>query len=392
MRTHHSRSSAGATALGGLATVVGLLPVFLVGALAVQLTEELAFGAVGLGAAVAAYRATGAAAAPVLGPVVDRLGATRSIRLATLLSAVAALGLAATATNWLTLVAWLALGGVSHALVQPASNRLLANVVQPDRLGIAFGVKQSAPPAASMLAGVSVPLIALSLGWRYTFVIATVLAISVAVGAGPAPPRTEARTRRGDRSDQLQHRRVILLLAVSLGLGTATNAAAVTFYVVGAVESGSTQTFAATILSGASVAAIGSRLLFGYLSDRLIRGHLRLCGLLLGTGALGLALTAVGRPGWMATGVIITLAGSWGFNGVFWYAMVRAYPKTPGRITGAVAPGGLLGSTIGPILFGVATEAVGFRASWAMTSGVAVLASAAMLFASARLERVGRLR
>jgi hypothetical protein len=34
------------------------------------------------------------------------------------------------------------------------------------------------------------------------------------------------------------------------------------------------------------------------------------------------------------SGVVLALAGTWGFHGVFWFSIVRAYPATPGRVTG----------------------------------------------------------
>ena len=178
------RSPLRATLVGGLATVVGQLPVFLIGAMAVQITDDLLFGTAALGVAVAMFRVAGAVTSSYLGGLADRIGAVASLRFAALISIVASVGIAATATSWLTLVAWLMLGATANVLAQPAANRLLVRTVPATRQGIAFGVKQSAPPAASMLAGVSVPVIALTVGWRWAYLVGAALAIVVLIGAG----------------------------------------------------------------------------------------------------------------------------------------------------------------------------------------------------------------
>lgn len=374
-----------AMVVGTATVVVGTLPVFLTGALAVELTSELAFGSTGLGLAVAVYRLTGAAASPWLGALADRLGTVRSIRLATLIAAVGTFGIALTAHSWAVLVFWLMFSGCAHALGQPATNRLLSNAIDPKRLGTAFGLKQSAPPASTMLAGLSVPFLALTLGWRAAYVLAGVLALIVMLGAGRRPPRAQRRPKETGPRQPLPDKGLIILLAASFGLGTSTSSASTTFYVDSAVAAGSTQQFAGTVLAIAGIASIASRITSGVMCDRMAGGHLYLCVGLLGVGAVGLLMLATGDPRWMTPGIAITLAGSWGINGVFWYALIRAYPEMPGRITGALFPGALLGSTAGPIAFGIVSDATSYPVAWLATAGVAVLAAAAIFNAARKL-------
>ncbi|MEX2420712.1 MAG: MFS transporter, partial [Actinomycetota bacterium] len=59
-----------------------MLPMFLVGALAVQIRSELAFGPAVLGAVTASFVLSRAVTSVGLGGWVDRLGAIRSLRLA----------------------------------------------------------------------------------------------------------------------------------------------------------------------------------------------------------------------------------------------------------------------------------------------------------------------
>ena len=384
MTTTSQRSPVGAMTLGGAITIVCILPVFLTGAMAVQLMEELSFGPAALGLAVASWRATAAATSPFLGRLCDRLGAIQSIRVSAVIATIYPIGIALTADSWGLLVAWLMLGGFGHALAQPAANRLLANAVTTSRLGMAFGIKQSAPPAASMIDGISVPLIAVVIGWRWAYVMAGVLAAITGLSAGRRAPRS-TRVARGRTGNRLEDRKLVILLAIAFGLGTSTSAVVTTFYVDAAVGSGLTAELAGTMLAVASVTAIVVRLLCGAASDRIPKGHLQLCAGLLGLGGVGIAILTVGTPTAMTVGPLIALAGSWGFNGVFWYAMIRAFPRNPGTITGALAPGALLGSTLGPVAFGFLVDATAYRVAWTVFAGMAVVACGAMLVGDRRL-------
>ena len=373
-----------AVAVGALATVVCSVPVFLTGAMAVQLTTELEFGPVGLGAAVAAFFAAMAVSSTHLGRLADRLGAILSLRLATVGASLGAGGIALLAVSWSSLVAWLVLAGTSAALAQPAANRLLINRVPRERLGVAFGLKQSAPPLASMLAGLAVPLIALTVGWRWAYGLAAGSALLMVAAVGRRPP--VPLRARGDttRRAPLRDRATLVVMASGFGLAFATSSALLGFYVDAAVRAGTAQRVAALVFAAASLAAISVRLLAGMVVDRTRVRPLRLCAALLVVGASGLLLLSVGQPSVMAAGAIFGLAGTWGFPGVFWFALVRAYPQTPGRITGAMAPAAM-GGVAGPVGFGVLAAGVSYAAAWATAGLLALLAAAAMLHGARRL-------
>jgi predicted MFS family arabinose efflux permease len=375
-----------AMALGAATTVAYMLPVFLLAALAVQVSTELALEPVGLGAAVGVFFGSMALTSVHLGRVVDWLGAIVSMRISALGSATAALGIAATARSWSSLGAWLALAGLAAALGQPAANRVLSRRVRPERLGTAFGLKQAAPPIASMLAGLSVPFVAVHLGWRAAFLIAGLGAVLVAVAVGRRPSSASGRGLSPRTVlPPLRDRPTLLLLALGLGLAFAANSTVLAFYVVTAVEAGTSENTAALVFSGASLAAILVRILAGVACDLFRPVPLQLSAALLGTGALGIILLAIGRPSAVSVGAVIAISGTWGFNSAFWFALVRAYADAPGRATGTAAPAAL-GGLVGPIGFGPLATYVGYPAAWAATAGLAVLAAIAMLVAAARLR------
>lgn len=383
------RSGFGAAVLGSASMVVCTLPVFLTGAMVVQINEDVAFGAAGLGLAVALNRGGQAASSIYLGPLTDRLGANSSLRLAMVIAAIASIGIATTATSLVALCAWLVFASFAHALAQTGSNRLLVRRVRANRLGTAFGVKQAAPPTASMLAGLAVPAVALTLGWRWAYVFGALLASTVFVALGgqgrTAEQRRAQRSRESTPREPLRDLHVVVLMSVAFGFALASNAAVPTFYVASAVDVGARPAAAGTWLAVSSAMVIVVRLAAGFACDRFVRRPLMLCAVMVAAGAVGLGLLASGRPGLMMAGVVAALAGAWGFNGVFWFATVRAYADTPGRVTGWLAPGGSLGATLGALAFGWIAEASGFAAAWLTAGGAALLAAVSLAVSSRML-------
>jgi predicted MFS family arabinose efflux permease len=373
--------------IGTSATVVGSLPVFFTAAMAVQLSADLDFGPVGIGAAVGTFFGTMAAASMYLGRVADRLGATRSLRIATVGAAASAFGIAIGARNFVGLITGLVVAGLAASLAQPAANRLLMNRVRLERLGSAFGLKQSAPPMASMLAGLAVPGIALTVGWRWAYVAAGVLALSVAIGVGPRPDSAPMRLGRKVRAkpEPLPHRATLVTLALGFGLAFAASSVVLGFAVDSAVRAGLSPQRAGLVFAAASLTAIATRLTAGVACDRYTFAPLRLSALLLTLGAVGIGLLATGRPTVLSIGTVLALAGTWGFPGVFWFALVRAYPTTPGRITGTMAPAAI-GGVVGPIGFGAVATGVTYPVAWSIAAGLALCAAIAMLVGARRLS------
>lgn len=373
-----------ATALGTASTVAYMLPVFLVGALAVDITAELDFRDIGLGGAVGVYYGAMAFASIPLGRAVDRIGALRSMRLSATASGVAALGIAALAGSWLVLAAMLLIGGVAGALGQPSSNRLLSRRVPPDRLATAFGLKQSAPPVASLLAGLSVPAFATLLGWRAAFVAAGATALLVALAVG-RPERPVAQISSSRDTTRLRDRPTLLALAIGLGCAFAANSSILGFYVVAAVDAGTPESRAGIFFAAASLAAVASRVVGGLVVDRRGVRPLRFCTVSMVFGAAGSFALSVPMPAVMAAAVMLALVGTWGFNSVFWFAAMSAYPEAPGRVTGVLAPSAL-GGTIGPIVFGAIASAHGYSSAWRMIAWLALAGAGAMQVASVRLQ------
>jgi MFS family permease len=382
-------SPVSAVALGTTGAIVAMLPVFLVGGMAVQIREELVFGSAGLGLAVGAFRGAAALTSVPLGSRVDRWGPMVSLRRSAALALAVSLGIAFTARSLPVLAAWMALGGVAVVMAQPAANSLIMRAVDVRRRATAFGIKQSAPPLSGMLAGIAVPVIALTFGWRWAFGLVAFVAFALLLFLRTGERGRVPRSIRAD-TPVLGDRRLLILLMFAFALADVTNNTATTFYVDSAVRAGTSPALAGTVLAIASLGAVLTRLVSGVLADRMVDGHLWFCGALLTVGAVGLALLATGRPALMAPGAVLAFCGTWGFNGVFWFAVVSAYSHAPGRVTGVIGPAGNLGSAVSPVLFGALADRSGFRTVWLLAFVTAIGAAFAMRAADAALKRRGR--
>ena len=128
---------------------VGVLPVFLTGALAVQLRNDIGLSVDTLGLVYASYFTAAALLSTPLSRVSERAGPGWSLRIGIGIYVAAFLGIAALAASPVALSAFIALAGAATALTRTATSVLIARNVPPGRQGLAFGLKHSAIPIAS---------------------------------------------------------------------------------------------------------------------------------------------------------------------------------------------------------------------------------------------------
>jgi MFS family permease len=363
--------------LAMLLTVVCTMPLWLVSALSVQMRADLGYGIVALGGAVAVQRVGGAVLAWPLGRVADRVGPTAAMRTAAGLAALSALGIAVFVRSYLGLAVLLLVSGASNALGQTAANLALVRAVPGHRQGTAFGIKQSALPVGSLLAGLTVPLIGLTVGWRWAFVLAAGLSLFVLVSV-PRDRVQRYRTPDGV-TNRIRRRQPLFVLAAGLFFGMGAAMGLTTYTVESATASGVGVGAAGLLLTLGSAASIVTRLVAGRLADRRGGRHLVTVARMQFAGALGLVLIATGVPSLLLVGTLIAFALAWGFNGVFWFAIVRLSPATPAAASGLVMPGGMLGGVVGPIVFGVIAETVSFQVAWLAAASWSVIAGTLML-------------
>lgn len=357
-----------------LSAVLAVMPVFLLGALGRPIREELEFSGWQLGLTVSVFYLTSALASVPAGRLVARLEPRRSLAVSVALSSLALGGMAAVARHWVHVVAFVAIGGIGNAVSQPSSNVILSMTIGHRRQGIAFGIRQAAAPIATTMAGIAVPVIGQTVGWRWAFVSG--LGLGAAFVAA-MPWRTELRQLRQvslpGRSGQLDRRLRTVAVAVSLAVASASSMAV--FFVEAAVESGWNAGWAGTVLAVCSVAAVCSRVGLGWVVDR-TRASLRLVASLMGMGALGLLLlsTAGSSRGAFIAGSLLAFGAGWGWPGVFQLAVVRG-SVDPARATGAVMVGMFLGGIYGPAAFGAVAQIWSYPVAWSIAAAALILAA-----------------
>src|SRR5918994_911178 len=325
------RAAAGAI----IVTTASVLPVFLTGALAVQISAELGFDPAGLGLVVALYFGVSALCSLPVGRLVERWGGAATSRIAVLGVAVVMLVLAWFANSYVSLVVILICGAWCNVMGQLASNLTLARSVPAHRLGLSFGVKQAAIPMATLLAGV----------------------------AGPAgAPATR--------------------LGAGAGFGAGAANALGIFLVAAAVDRGIDPGTAGLVLTFGSVVGFAGRLLHGWLADRRQGSHVAFVAGSMAIGAAGLALLAVPGTPALAIGTILGFGLGWSWPGLMQFAVVRLNPSAPAAASAIVQTGVYAGGFGGPVAFGFVAAHSSFDTAW--------LAAAATMVAAALPVGVGR--
>ncbi len=370
-------------------TIVGALPVFLLGGLAVQIRADLGLSETQLGLSVTAFFAVSAGGSAWAGRVVERLGMSQAMKMTAGLVALGLLGMSL-ATSWAWLLVVLAVAAVGNAFSQPAANLLLARGVRRARQGTVFGLKQSAVPFTSLLGGAAVPIFALTVGWRWAFVAAIAFAglLWALVPSGAPPAGTSGRARGS--STRVQGR--MLPLVVLTGAGMLGNMGANSlgiFLVETAVRRDLTEATAGLLLVLGSSLGITGRVVCGWWADRALTAYIPVMAGMLLAGAIGYAGLAAGaHPAVFVAGTVLAFGCGWGWNGLFTYSVVEAYRRTPAAATGIAQTGLFIGAMTGPGLFGVTAQYLGFTVAWGAAGVCALLSAVAMLVAH-RLLRQG---
>ncbi len=385
-RTPTGSTRAGAAAIA--VTTVGVLPVYMVGVLWVQLRADLGFGPELLGTLVATFFFTSALAALTAGTVVRRFGTTPVVRLSALVGAISMLLIALAAQHTPVLLGALVLAGWGNGIGQPASNDLISRAVATTRHGLAYGTKQAAIPLSTMIAGVAVPVVAIPFGWRPAFAIGAALALLVLLvvpGAGRLRPPGSAEPSEAAGPFR---RAPLFVLATGLMLGAATGNALGSFFVATAVDSGIAPATAGVLAAVASGVGAAARVAFGWLADRVRTRWLLVVAAQMAIGGLSYALLGTGVEVLIAAGAVIGYCTGWAWAGLSTFSVARMHPGMAARATSITQGGMGAGAAVGPLLFGLVVSATSYTVAWYATAAVSVVAGAVVVQARRMLVRV----
>lgn len=366
-------------------SVVSSLLLFLVAGLVVQIRKSLHFDISSFGVVVSLYYLSAALGSVPMSRLVESIGALRAMRLGCVVMGVLLLLLAGVVHSLAGLAAVMAVAGAVSSGLQPAINLFLVRRVPSRYHGRAFGIKQAAVPMAVFLGGLSVPAVALTLGWRWAFFFGAVLALSASI-AMPRSRRSFSEYRANPPSivrlgSEGIGKLMLLTFGFALGVGSASALSA--FAVSAAVAAGQSEGHAGLLASFGGLAAAGTRVLMGVYADRSGRADLGTVGIMLAVGAfayVSLALSVVTMTGLaFLAGTVLAFSAGWGWNGLFSLAIVRNYPTQAARVTGITAVGSRTGGVIGPLVFGAAASHVSYSIAWLLTAVAAGGAAVVML-------------
>ena len=368
-------------------TGIGVLPLYLVSAQILQIGNELGFGVAQLGIATATFNALAALAANRAGRVVAGLGPGRSLRLGGSLTVIASLIAALASEPWLVPLA-MAVGGAANGLMQVAANVTIFDGVAIRHQGLAFGAKQASVPLASVLAGISLPVIGLAFGWRWAFAGASVLALILAVSAPQldmtrSESRNEGSFRRPPRS--------LLLLMVAGLCGAAAGNGVSLFIVPSAVDIGIKEAVAGAVLAAASILVVAVRLGAGWIVDRRRSGGYAEMAWLVGAGTVGaVVLMTAAAPGLYLVAMPVALLGAWGWPGVIFFTVVHSHPDFPAGASGLVLSSNLTGTVIGPLVVGALAGGGNYPAAWLFVAVVAAISTIGFVLSGRSRDRSSR--
>ena len=377
MKSRTDPDPAGATAPGWagpsiiavLVDTVGVLPVLMTGALAVQLERELSMDAAMLGIVYAAYFAAAAAGSTPLGKLSERIGPEIALRVGTLINVLALLGIVILVRTPVALMVCLLASGTGTAFTRSASTLLLARAVRPGRQGVALAIKHCSIPAGALLAGIAVP-IALAVGWRWTYAAVAVASLLVAAAIPRrATPRPPSRAAGGEADLSVP---LLIGFAASFALGSAAAASLGTYTVSTAVAAGMSEAAAGLLVAVGSVIGLVSRVLVGFWTDHRSGSQLDVVIGMILLGAAGFTLLAFGGPTVLYGAVPLAFATGWSWLGSFNLAVVRLNPVAPGSAIGITQTGAFTGAIAGPIVLGQLARNGSYTSAWLAATALSI--------------------
>lgn len=357
------------------ATISTVFPGFVIGAMSVQVSAEFAVSEGTYGWGLGSFFLAATAGSVVFGRLAQLIGPRRQIMGVLSLSAVVQLALAAFASTFGAVIAALAVCGLANAANQTAINLALTEARLP-RLGLSIAIKQSSMPGAALLSGLAVPLVALTVGWRWAYVFGAILAMTALVIVARVLPR-ETDRRVATQASRPQSRSGALVQA-AVGAGfLAFCAGALSAWVVGSgVDAGLDEGLAGAMLSLGAACGIALRLWWGFRLDSLRTAPLRMAGYMVLIGGVGFALLAIRSPVWHIGATAIAFGAGWVWPIFTNYGIVRANRSAAAAATGITQMGVYIGVFIAPLVTGWIIEVAGYGAMWSVVAASAAVGAA----------------
>ncbi|NIL77276.1 MFS transporter [Rhodococcus sp. B10] len=390
---HTTRRSMVAVGWAVLLTVLTNMPVFLIGALANQISTDIRTGAASIGFAVGMYWVGAALASMSTARMTRRLSEATLGALAIVCATVSLLGSALWLPSWHWLIGWALIGGLGNGCGHPASNHRIVGAVRNARLGLSFGIKQAAVPLAGLVAGLLVPLTALRFGWHAAFAeMAAVGAVLLLVSVRPI--LRERRSRRQRTTDPRVRRGLIpavrnelLIVATMTMLSAGACNSVLAFAVTGALDRGIDYAGAGAVLAGVSSMGAVSRFSLGVVADRFDINPFRIITAVLLCCTTGFGLMLIPGTATYVIGIVLAggIGGAWA--GLVHLSIARLAGESTASATGLVQTGSYIGSAAGPVAAGALIAVGSVETAWIALGTMALIATALSFVVNRRLRR-----
>jgi MFS family permease len=347
------------------------------GVLGPMIRDEFAISRFQLGLLTTCFFLVGGPLSLVAGRAADHYGARRVMLIAFGLAAAALVGMAS-APAFAVMLVGAGAAGLALATGNPVTNKLIADHLPPGRRGLVMGGKQAGVQVGAFLAGALLAPIAVRIGWRMALGWSAALPLIGLLGAVVLIPRGA-----GAESDRAPVRAVsggglpsgvrwLAAYAFLMGTGVAAINAYLPLYLV--ERGGASQEAAGAVAATIGIVGIGSRIAWGWASERMPSFSLPL--LLLGIGAV-LAVgmvAAVERIGlwiaWPAAVLFGASAVTWNAVGML-AVITESGSRLAGRASGVVTAGFYLGFVGSPVLFGLLVDATSdYGLAWLLVAAV----------------------
>lgn len=363
------------------------------GILAPFIRDDLGISRTQIGLLITTATFGAALISPWAGTLTDRLGGRRALVLLLVSAGIGFAGLALAPSYW-----WMPIPVVVATLAQaggnPTTNKLIATHTPPGRRGIVTGVKQSGVQAGIFVAGVTLPVVAAAIGWRWAFgvvVIVPVVGLLGAYGWLPADRPVSAGNPRGKAVPSGSLPAAIVFLMVYGGL--MGFGAAYTFLIpLFAEEALGMSEQAGGVAAGlVGLVSLVARIAWSRHAD--IRGRHYATLAMMAVGSVGAALVfllAQEAASWLLwVGAIATGLTSSSWNSVGMLAVIdHAGAEMSGRASGVVMLGFLTGLGVAPTLFGWLIDRTdSYTPMWLTSAGVLGMAAVLSLWWLRRPQR-----
>jgi MFS family permease len=382
-------------AAGGVAVFFASMPVNVFAIFLRPLSEEFAWSRQMASLAYGVMALAAAISAPLLGHLMDRLGARRIILPCAILGGCTIVSLSILTPHIWHVYTVFGLLGVTAIGVSPlAQSRVIAGWFDRQR-GAALAVMLSGAPIGSMLHAPAAQALIRWVGWRRTYVVlgGAVLLIGLPIVIRFIHERTAAIARASAVPSEtaagvtvgIAMRSYVfwILVVVVFGSGIVISGALVHLVAL-LTDRGLPATQAAIALSAMGLASLAGRLATGWLLDRFFAAYVSTC--LLVAAAIGAFLLAGAQS--LAAGILAAALIGFGSGGeldvtpylLSRYFGLRSISTLYGFAWTALGVAGL----VGPILMGRAFDATGSYERILIQFGIVTALAAALMLALPR--------